>query len=284
MSLKQPVQYPVRYYSHLDAGAPQLADIDGNIKTILKAGLVTGIGTKEGAGWTALFEDDYRIVLRRPLGTGNPPDIKIENGVINGTASHRIVSQDNPTGVNDTTEIAAVNLLARDSAYGQEWHLIVSDFGFLLCYQMGENGRAGDKNYLTYCGGVQKLRSADSEYFVATTDSKVTRNGIGNLFLGGFFYNSIGVRNMRSNALITDKKIINIAASELFFDDDYLAQPIIIGSRFNLPCYCSVPDGVTDTTTKQVTINNRPMLRYVNKSLQGYETRAFYIPLDYWEL
>ena len=111
MSLKQPVQYPVKYYSHLDAGAPQLADTDGVIKTILKACLVTGYGTKAGAGWTALFDDAFRIVLRRPLRTGNPPDIKIENGVINGVASHRIVSQDNPTGLSDANELASVNLL-----------------------------------------------------------------------------------------------------------------------------------------------------------------------------
>ena len=49
MSLRNPVKYPVKYYSWQDNQAPQLSDADGVIKTILKACLVTGYGSKAGA-------------------------------------------------------------------------------------------------------------------------------------------------------------------------------------------------------------------------------------------
>lgn len=50
MSLRNPVKYPVKYYSWQDDQAPQLSNVDGVIKTILKACLVNGYGSKAGAG------------------------------------------------------------------------------------------------------------------------------------------------------------------------------------------------------------------------------------------
>lgn len=282
MSLRQPVQYPVKYYSHLDAGAPQLADIDGNIKTILKAGLVTGIGTKAGAGWTSLFEDDFRIVLRCPLRTGNPPDIKIENGVINGAASHRIVSQDNPTGLNDATELAAVNLLARDSTKGVEWHLIVSDFGFVLCYQMGDGGTA--KNYMLYCGKMKKMQDADSDFFIATTSKTVAVNGKGGYFVEGLLALDNEFKDMRTGVIFKNKQIITLDKPERYFNNDYLAQNIMVEDKALMPFYCSVLKNSENLITKIVSIESRSMLRYVNKVYSTASSRSFYIPLDYWEL
>ena len=52
MSFLNPVPVPATYYSSEDAEAPQLgADLTGGVKTVLKACLVTGYGTKPGAGW-----------------------------------------------------------------------------------------------------------------------------------------------------------------------------------------------------------------------------------------
>lgn len=287
MSLKQPVQYPVKYYSYTDTDAPQLADADGVIKTILKACLVTGYGTKDSAGWTSLFEDDYRIVLRRPLGIGNPPDIKIENGVINGAASHRIVSQNNPTGLNDTTELAAVNLLARDSKHGLEWHLIVSDFAFVLCYQIGETGRTNDRNNMLFVGGLQKMRDADNEIFAVNKYSSVAKDGTSAPWLVGLLenvsnYNSVFV-NMRSNAVYTERYFVNISAAETYYNNDYVAQHVMVGSLSRLPIFTALTNQYANINTTTVSINNRNMLRFINKT-NVYAGRAMYIPLDYWEL
>ena len=284
MSLKQPVQYPVKYYSHADTDAPQLADADGVIKTILKACLVTGYGTKEGAGWTSLFEDDYRIVLRRPLQTSNPPDIKIENGVINGTASHRIVSQDNPSGLDDATELAAVNLLARDSKCGVEWHLIVSDFGFWFGYQMGDKGYVGSKGYFMYCGSVQKILDSGSDQFVVNSDPQVESTGLGTAYVRMFLDPKNKILDMRQNTFLGDKRYLDTPVGELHFNNDYMAQKVIVLDNALLPFFCAVPKNYANLNTDVVSISGRMMLRYVNKLLSNDFSRAFYIPLDYWEL
>lgn len=284
MSLKQPTHYPVKYYSNADVGAPQLANADGAIKNILKACLVTGYGEKTGAGWTSLFDDSFRIILRRPLLTGNPPDIKVENGVINGAASHRVVSQDNPTGLNDATELAAVNLLARDPNFKAGWHLIVSDFGFWFGYQMADNGYAGDKNHFLYCGGIQKIIDADPELFVSTKGSSITKAGTGTAYVSMFMDTKVSMVDMATGVDSGSKRYVDINKPETFFNGDYLAQKIVVLDKAIMPFLCAIPTQNGVLATSIVSIANRPMLRYVNKLLGSEFTRTFYIPLDYWEL
>lgn len=55
MSFLNPISEPVLMYSSTDANAPQInlaARTAGDVKTVLKACLVTGYGTKQGAGWS----------------------------------------------------------------------------------------------------------------------------------------------------------------------------------------------------------------------------------------
>lgn len=284
MSLSQPVRYPVKYYSHLDAGAPQLADADGVIKNILKACLVTGYGTKAGAGWTSLFDDANRIVLRRPLRTGNPPDIKIENGVINGSAKHRIVSQDDPNGLDDATEIAVVNISTRDTGFKPEWHLIATDFGFLLCYQVAYSSY---NNNILYVGGAKALSSngdpSGGDSFIVFKQNGAKIDGSGSV-MRSMFDKEVSFYDVRFNTDIKDKYFLSVPVTELSFDSMYLAQRIIVGARLELPFFCSIADKFTDRSSSAITVSNRPMLRYVNSLYELTNGRPLYIPLDYWEL
>ncbi len=284
MSLKQPVQYPVKYYSHADVDAPQLANADGVIKTILKACLVTGYGDQQGAGWESLFEDDYRIVLRRPLRTGNPPDIKIENGVINGTASHRIVSQDDPTGIDNTVELASVNLLARDSAHGSEWHLIVSDFGFVLCYQMGIR-YSGLRNSLLYVGSAVQVSDTNDKFY-ATKYESVKIDGTTPSNPEGFFGDNSEIVELRTGMSkgMSGSELITLSVDEDYFGSDYTAQQPFLPTLDLLPFFASVTKNYEDLVTKSISVQNRQMLRYVNEDRQPNSSRPLYIPLDYWEL
>lgn len=286
MSLRNPEKFPVKFYSWRDDDAPQLTNADGAIKTILKACLVTGYRSKTGAGWEMPFEDTYRMVLRRPLRTGNPPDLKIENGVINGAVSHRVVAQDNPTGLDDDNELLAVNLLARDPNHGNEWYLIATDFAFVLCYQMGPNNYRTDKGNLIFFGSIPKLFESEADNFLLSVTSNLT-NKTGTLsnvvysFLSTYF-NLFDVRTKTNynNA----KKIITLTMTETE-TGDYYAQPILIDKLGQMPFFASVSSNFDDTNTKEVVIANRPMLRYVSKIHNtSQEQRALYIPLDYWEL
>ena len=285
MSLKQPVRYPVKYYSHLDTGAPQLANIDGNIKTIIKACLVTGYGTKEGAGWTALFDDAFRIVLRRPLRTGNPVDIKIENGVIGGSTKHRIIGQDNPTGLDDTVELAAVNLVASDSQAINKWHLVVTDFGFLFAYAMAENGNSTNKQLsMLYVGGLVGL-TANPSIIVASYHNSTTINGTIAPWSRALASSETPLKDLRSNKNYPYKSFAGVSGDEYQFNGDCVAQNIFLSDGgHSLPFYTSLADSYSVNESGAVSIGGRPMLRVVNRMGVGYDSRPYYVPLDYWEL
>lgn len=285
MSLKHPVQYPVKYYSNLDEGAPMLENKDGSIKAILKAGLVDGIGAKAGAGWTSLFEDSFRIVLRRPLRTGNPVDIKIENGVIDGSAKHRIIGQDNPTGLNDTLELAAVNLVARDSQAINKWHLVVTDFGFLFAYAMAENGNSTQKQLgMLYVGGLVGLATNPS-IMVASYHNSTNINGTIAPWSRGFASNETPLKDLRSNKNYPQKSFAGVSGDEYQFNGDCVAQNIFLSDGgHSLPFYTSLGGSYSVNESGAVSIDGRPMLRVVNRMGIDYDSRPYYVPLDYWEL
>jgi len=69
MSFLNPISEPVLMYSSTDANAPQInyaARAAGDVKTVLKACLVTGYGTKQGAGWTMQNETDFTAEFVSP--------------------------------------------------------------------------------------------------------------------------------------------------------------------------------------------------------------------------
>jgi hypothetical protein len=62
MSFLNPVSEPVLRFSSTDADAPQInynARVAGDVKTVLKACLVTGYGDKASAGWSIANEVDH---------------------------------------------------------------------------------------------------------------------------------------------------------------------------------------------------------------------------------
>lgn len=66
MSLLTPVKVPVEVYRWDDVGAPVLNKTAGCMMNIFKSCLVTGYGTKAGAGWTMPFGDAAGVKVLRP--------------------------------------------------------------------------------------------------------------------------------------------------------------------------------------------------------------------------
>ena len=286
MSLLTPVRYPVKYYSWQDDQAPQLQDADGVIKTILKACLVTGYGDKAGAGWAARFEDDSRIVLRRPLQIGNPPDIKIENGVVSNKASHRIITQNNPSSLDDPAQLANIEIPTRDRFTNGEWHLIACDFAFLLCYNNGASGstsyRYDTKNNVLFVGSLMSF--TDENLFVMNKIRSVNGNldwsyGCGIRYSDG--YDQRGFFDLQTNKKIN--RLYCHTLPELEANSD-LAQRMFI-SDSTLPFYVSFTSKHPgNVATQQILLSGRPMLKYWNQVHKSDGQGFLYIPLDYWEL
>lgn len=291
MSLLTPVKYPVKYYKWDDDQAPQLTDADGVIKTILKACLVTGYGDKAGAGWTARFEDDSRIVLRRPLQIGNPPDIKLENGVVNGQTSHRIVLQNNPSGLDDTNELGVIGIITRDASQKQKWWLVATDFAFILIYKMFyQNSNDGNTNTIFFIGGASGLLQDNNEIFLATHHNADTKTGR-DKWTYPFITRGEG---FKYSALITANRVQKFQGGSVHrlsatIDANPIAQALILYDiKAKMPFYLGLfEETVSNESTngKEVQILGRPMLIIKTKDYSsGTKSLPYIIPLDYWEL
>lgn len=277
MSLLTPVRYPAKLYSHTDANAPQLASVDGAIKTILKACLVTGYGDKAGAGWTMLFEDATRIVLRAPDAQLHElPDIKIENGA----GKYRVVSQDNPTAIDDATELASVPLLSRDRYLKNEWFLVATDVGFVFYYRAGQNDTSdmSTKGVLLYCALLQPLDNTQNPVFVVSKyDTVNASNGMAGSFLASIVYSSLQFINMRTGQALSSKQYLTLTnkdvdvACGLFLNNQQMMLLVSSTSYVN-------------SIVSKKTLSGRELLKVDVRSYFHDSDRMIYIPTDYWEL
>nr|WP_309574588.1 hypothetical protein [Moraxella osloensis] len=116
-SLFQLEQKPVTVFSASDAGAPTLTAGIGSLKTLLKACLVTGYGSKQGLGWQMAFEstDKNSAAFKSADPTASGFYFKIDNSTTD-TAKLSAYQEmtDISTGmkpfvVNQTYDLAASN-------------------------------------------------------------------------------------------------------------------------------------------------------------------------------
>lgn len=288
MSVRQAIQYPVKMYSWLDEQAPRLEDKDGSIKTILKACLVTGFGSKNGAGWTMPFEEDYACVLRMPKRTGRPPDIKIENGaVVNAdntqTVRHRIASYqyETCTGLTDNNTLINEKLLGRIRE-GEKWFLFATDFGFLFCHEY----KYANTIYMNavYVGQLQKLNNQQVDSYIATKPYAQDngRTGYHQRSIASMSFSELNTAKTYDNKVLTINA--NIAES---YANGYIAQPILCHNLGYLPFYCSISTKFDDKNHGEITLDERPMFRLVNCNYYSDSSsynRVLYIPLDNWTI
>lgn len=266
------MRYKAYYYSHNDTSAPQMTNNDGNIKTILKACLVTGFGSKSGAGWTMSDETDVSMTLHAPHKLNNLPDVRIDNGLIQGKAMHRIY-----------TDFASVNILTKDQNHGQEWHLVACDFGFMLCYQMGDGGKSDAKNHIMFFGQLQTVKEQNPKLVLSniqTSSSTGIQDGKATSSMNEFLGSS--VCDMQTGIIYKDKYILDTKQPI-----QGIAQPILwdVGALYQLPFYCEITSNIDTLSTSQIYLNSRPFLKYTNdQRWNSGGQRVLYIPLDYWEL
>lgn len=69
MALLSPETVPVKMYKWDDVGAPELKKTTNSLMSIFEACLVTGYGTKAGAGWTKPYEASGIKVFRPQIGS-----------------------------------------------------------------------------------------------------------------------------------------------------------------------------------------------------------------------
>lgn len=300
MSFLNPVSEPVKRFSSTDAGAPQInynARVAGDVKTVLKACLVTGYGAKASAGWSIVNEVDHVAEFVSPTAAMSDYRLGIDD---TSASSMTWYYQYQDARTNPTGNVIAKNFsFASLSSADNGWQLLVTERGiaFIEIIVSSAGSKQGaritywgqvksavanstDKNIAFWCLGYQSPKNAPQDFFrVDATDTthynvdgfsalKIDASNI-TIFRG--FTKQYGV----SAVDLVSKWYLISGASLVAEQPGILLADIAELSRLY---------GIIDTT-----LDSRPMLKvcltvpHPNLSVINDVSRAALLPLDYWE-
>lgn len=136
-SLFQLEQKPVTVFRASDVGAPTLTADIGSLKTLLKACLVTGYGSKQGLGWQMAFEstDKNAAAFKSTDPTASGFYFKIDNST---TGTAKLSAYQNMTDI-DTGEKPLATNQPYDLA-ASNWILVGHSKAFILLLDISLSG------------------------------------------------------------------------------------------------------------------------------------------------
>lgn len=156
MSFLNPMQLPVKRYSSDDDYAPKINQSSrqsGDIKTIVKACLVTGYGNKQGAGWTLQNETDFTAGFISPdFAMSDYKFIINDNSASTTTWSY--IFQGN-TYANNSMSVSKTCTTNVDKTKSNKWQMLVTERGFCLIELYYVPIISGTVARITYFGQIK---------------------------------------------------------------------------------------------------------------------------------
>ncbi len=288
MSIHQPIRLPVEKFSSEDSNAPQLTapGAPGEVKSILKAVLSTGYGSKSAAtGWEMLFEDGDKAVFRStdPRATGFC--LRMDNNATKGGQITCYESMaDIDTGVTQWSDSSAGFVHAQTNVTSVTWRMYVTPVAFLLM----TSGQAYGNDYSVglWFGDMMTTKDNDSGNCCVL---HATKNGAGaNQNHGGFLYNGYSKKAIAkgyngASGVRPDVRGIFHNATTINIYSGHHGYPVYLceaNAVRLLPPWTTSNKKENITSSEQV-IAGRPYLVTNN----GYQLASVYfIPTDYWLL
>lgn len=300
MSFLNPVNEPVKRFSSTDADAPQInynARVAGDVKTVLKACLVTGYGDKASAGWSIVNEVDHVAEFVSPSAAMSDYRLGVDDSTTTKTDWYyqyqdaRVSpSYSNPTksfGFADKTHVS------------NGWQLLVTARGMVFIETVLSVVVNKLSSRLTYFSqiksGLETTGSANIAFFNIGNSASISQPR----WLYDAAYPHFRLESESSARIIG-------TTPYLFSHDDYAFSSSLLDIATEL--YLAVPTtgvligrlagvilkavnnpadtyGLTETT-----IDSRPMLSvcagYGSTNMLSITLsrgRTFLLPLDYWE-
>ncbi len=288
MSIHQPIQLPVQKFSSEDSNAPQLtpAGATGEVKSVLKAVLSTGYGSKSAAtGWEMAFEDGDKAVFRStdPRATGFY--LRIDN---NNTRSGQITCYESmtdiDTGVTQWSDSAAGFVHNQTNVTSVTWHMYVTPVAFLLM----TSTQASGNNYTVGLWFGDMLSTKDGDIGnCCVFHAKNSGNGARTNH-GGFLSNSYTKRAIAKG--YNGASGVNPNAFGMF---SYRTSIDIYPGHHGYPVYLCESNAVRllppwavsnkkeNIIASEQVFNGRPYFLTNNGHYEGY---VYFIPTDYWLL
>lgn len=156
MSFLNPVNEPVLRFSSTDAGAPQInynARVAGDVKTVLKACLVTGYGDKASAGWSIANEVNHVAEFVSPSVAMS--DYRL--GIDDTSASSAIwYYQYQNTRVNPAYNSPTKNWTLIDKSHADNgWILLITQRGIVFIEHAYFIASAGLSSRITFLSSIK---------------------------------------------------------------------------------------------------------------------------------
>lgn len=298
MSFLNPVSEPVKRFSSTDAGAPQInysARVAGDIKAVLKACLVTGYGSKEGAGWSIVNEVNHVAEFVSPSAAMSDYRFGIDDTSTSSTTWY-YQYQDSRVNPSYNAPVKAFTGIELNNA-NNGWQLLVTSRGIVFLETTYQTRILDTTCRITYLGAVKSglIETTKNICFYNIGYSGAISDHY-SFFNGTYLHANLS--NLNSFSLISISPFANgsytyqvlngISALDIVSGVYMRSGAVMVGL---LPALLSkVVNGTSQLYgTSDQTINDRPYLKvtsgYKGGSLSEMEerVRVFLIPLDYWE-
>lgn len=153
---------PVSIFTHRDEGAPELTQTAGSLKTLLKACLVSGYGSKQPLGWEMPFEQGNTAVFRSKAEDSNRHFLEVINDAAKAVDINGYL--DLPTLGNGrgrfgySRDYKKFGYISYNASRSGGWWLIGHDKAFVLILNDGYNNHCG----WLYFGDVPSIVPQDN--------------------------------------------------------------------------------------------------------------------------
>lgn len=164
MSFLNPVNEPVLMYSSMDDQAPKInyaARAAGDVKTVLKACLVTGYGTKQGAGWSIQNETNFTAEFVSPSVALSDYRFGIDDSSASNTVWYYMYQNTRTNPASNTLIKDRTNISASSSENG--WRLLITNRGIIFVEMFFQTVVNAVMCRMTYIGQVKSTLSTDSK-------------------------------------------------------------------------------------------------------------------------
>lgn len=298
MSFLNPVNEPVLRFSSTDADAPQInyaARTAGDVKTVLKACLVTGYGAKASAGWSIVNEVDHVAEFVSPSAAMSDYRLGIDDTSASSTTWYY---QYQNVQTNPAYNSPVKSFTEADKTSGENgWQMLVTDRGIIFAELVKHVAMGKLSARITYFGQIKSAEIATGRNIMFFNIGHSSTMRPTNNFYSTSTFNHVRV-NTHTSAFMTSIGSEMLAATLLKLDSSVvdLVSPIYMLSSTKDTLIGELPSMLSQIVNKtedlygvsELAINGVNMLKLcagldnLDIALAMGYSRTFLIPVDYW--
>lgn len=204
---------PVTLYQSTDTDAPQLANAQGSLKTLLKACLVTGYGDKQPLGWAMPFEEDNKAVFKPTDPKSTQPCLLVDNSKPKFAT---LQPYQKMTAINQGTGFFGIGIVnsAIYDKFGYinnqaqpKWWLIGHGAAFILMIKQD----GSETSMMFYFGDVQGLGSNKTALYLTNSSGYEYLGSASRFYSLQYSNGNVGIlsRSISNNSPITSRLLIS---------------------------------------------------------------------------